>query len=368
MLADEDHWIMDARRLSWPQVALYGGVWLVVVGIILLVWLAWQDMSPAVRWLGPLAGCAGLAAVGTWAHYRKDVLAAAAFLAASTLAAVPAVLALLAESGWASGRPRGVAQLLSEPFSNTQVLIAATAGLIGSVTGLVRLRLTAFAWTTMVLAASAFLAWLLTCNWLNQPPERMALWLLPLVLLEVVALCFERSRQVRWALPFHLVALLVLVIALDIMASYGPTLTMLGMEDWVAAKRQVYLSFAANGLLLLILMIVMARSGSLDLRRGSYIFEWLVPMHLLIPLYENAALERDGVHLALYMVAVVGLLALAPWRNRVRLLLGGLAGLFWGSHLLVKLEYVPSVPFAAALCILGFSLSIGTYVYLRRSV
>ncbi|MCZ7649447.1 MAG: protein kinase [Planctomycetota bacterium] len=365
MLADEDHWIVDARRLSWPQVALYGGVWLVVVGIILLVWLGWDDLPAWARWLGPLTGCAGLVAAGVWAYRRQDVLAAAAFLAASALSAVPAVLSFLAEAGIAATRPEAVDRILGEPFSNAQFLVAALVGLLGSLYGLARLRLTAFAWTTMVLSALTYWGLLLIFDWLGLPTERKALWLLPLVSLEAVALCFENWRQVRWALPFHLLALAVLVLGLDVMAVCGPTSTMIGLEEWIPQDRQIYLSLTFNGLLMLAVMIVIERSGSLDLRRGSTALEWLVPIHLLVPLYENAALEQHAGHLAFYLIVVFGLLALSPWRNRVRLLLGGLAGLFWGSHLLVKNEFVSSVPFAAALCVLGFGVSIGTYLYLR---
>jgi len=41
------------------------------------------------------------------------------------------------------------------------------------------------------------------------------LWTLPLVAFAFLALTFEKIGRVRWALPFHLIALVVMIAALD---------------------------------------------------------------------------------------------------------------------------------------------------------
>ena len=104
------------------------------------------------------------------------------------------------------------------------MLAACLTGFVLSLFALTHLRMTGFAWTTCVLGVASYVSVLLQLNWLGKEPEIRALWLLPLTGFSIIALAFEKVGRVRWALPFHLVALLVLVGALDVMAGNGPTL------------------------------------------------------------------------------------------------------------------------------------------------
>ena len=60
-------------------------------------------------------------------------------------------------------------------------------------------------------------------------------------------------------------------------------------------------------------------------------------------------------------------LATAPWRSRWRLLVGGLAGMGFGSYLLIHLDLVPKKPFVVWLGVAGFVIAICTYAHLRRA-
>jgi hypothetical protein len=73
------------------------------------------------------------------------------------------------------------------------------------------------------------------------------------------------------------------------------------------------------------------------------------------------------VDVLLYLAVALAFLALAPWRSRWRLMVGGLAGLALGSYLLVDLELVAKKPFVFALGIVGMLVALGTYAYLRRA-
>ena len=53
LLADEDHWIIDARRITLTQTALACGTWLVVVATFLTVWLLREELALPWRWLLP---------------------------------------------------------------------------------------------------------------------------------------------------------------------------------------------------------------------------------------------------------------------------------------------------------------------------
>jgi serine/threonine protein kinase len=367
ILADEDHWILDARRLSPPQALLNAGTWLVVVAVTLLVWLARDELSPLARWLIPTAGFAMLLAAGFVLHLRREVEFAAAFLAGAVLVAVPAILALLSELGLLADRPRGIPQLLESTYSNDQIFAACAAGLALSVAALWLLRFTALAWTGAALASLTWVAYLLTRGWLDLEPESQALWCLPLVLLEAVALGFEAGRQVRWALPFHLVALVALVACLDVIAVEANTLTWLGLEVYGDARDQ-QLALALNGLLYLVVMVLVERAPSLDLRRSARIFELLALLHLFGALYRNARDEQAGwAEVSGYLGAVAFVLLLSPWRSRRRFLFGALVGLALGSHLLVAEGYLAPVPFLLWLGLGGMSTALLTWFYLRRT-
>lgn len=233
--------------------------------------------------------------------------------------------------------------------------------------------MTGFAWTTCLLGALSFLSVLLQLNWLGKKPEIQALWTLPLLSFTAIALRFEKTGRARWALPFHLLTLLVLIGALDCIAGYGPTLSMMDIGPKISpcldADRQKFFSFALNGVLFLILMLVTERSKSLDLRRGSRVLEIFAILHLLGPLYANAQDHKTNpkvvVDVGVYIAFVVLLLALGPWRSRWRLLLGGLGGVALGSYLLIDLALVPKKAFVFGLGATGLLAALAAYLYLR---
>jgi len=157
--------------------------------------------------------------------------------------------------------------------------------------------MTGFAWTTATLATASYVSLLLPFNWLEQKPEIMALWCLPLGMLEVVALSFEK-RRVRWTMPFHLIALAAVVVGLDVVALHGPTPKMLGLteERWsyFDPDRLTAFSLVLNGVVFLILMLLAERARSLDLRRAAKWLEVLAILHTISALFGNALQHRDS--------------------------------------------------------------------------
>jgi serine/threonine protein kinase len=374
ILADEDHWIVDSRKVSIVQTILYTGTWLVVISAVLTVWLARKELPAPWLWLAPLAGTVWLIGAGLLGSRRREPLASASFLAGAVLSLVPTLLAVLNEISLLSARPAAVKQLLTD-FSNAQILAASATALGLSVLAWTRLRMTGFAWTTAVLAALTYWTGLLCVNWLDQKPEIMAFWLLPLTGLEAAGLVCERKGRVRWAWPFHLVAFLVLVVALDIIALQGPTFALFGIHEnafaYLTSERQRYFSLAANGYLFLALMLITEQAKSLDLRRASRVFEPLALVHMLGPLYANAHSQKGhagvGLDVGLYIGTVVLLLLVGPWRSRWRILIGALGGVALGSYLLIDLDIVRKSVFTLGLGFTGLIASGGMYVYLLRS-
>lgn len=374
LLADEDHWIIDARRITPLQTILSAATWLTVVATILTVWMLREELAAPWRWILPVFFTGALLLAGNFAHRTRENLAAATFLAGAALAIAPATLALLAELHWFAFAPIEVKQLFAGTFSNQQVLVASLTALGVSAFGLWRLKMTGFAWTTATLAAASYLSLLLPFNWLEQEPEIRALWCLPLGLLVFVALAFERAGRVRWTLPFHLLALGAIVIGLDVIALNGPTLKLLGVtqEHWsyFDAARQSAFSIVINGGLFLILMLFTERSQSLDLRRASKWLEVLAILHTISALFSNALDHRTDplvrYDVWAYLAAALGFACLAPFRSRWRMLVGGLLGCGLGSYLLVDLGLVQRKPFVIGLGLVGLVVALGAFIYVRR--
>jgi len=374
LLADEDHWIIDARRITPLQTILSGATWLAVVATVLTVWMLRKELGPTWRWILPAYFTLTLLLAGRAAHRQREPLAAATFLAGAVLAIAPCMLALLAELHVFTTPLANVKQLFPETFTNQQVLAASFAALAVSVFSLWRLKMTGFAWTTATLAAASYVGVLLCFNWLDKKPEVQALWCLPLAATEPVALVLERKGRVRWTLPFHLVALLALVVGLDVIALNGPTLKMLGVDGarwpYFDHQRLDAFSIALNGVFFLALMLLTERAASLDLRRASKLLEVLAIVHTLSALFANAMGHRNDAHVRtdvwLYLGAAALFMVLAPFRSRWRLLVGGLAGCGLGSYLLVELRIVDRKPFIIGLGFAGVLIALGTFAYVRR--
>ncbi len=367
VLADEDHWILDVRRLSPPQTILNAAVWLTVVSVALLVWLGRDALGPTLRFAIPLSGFVLLLVFGGLLQLRRQVETAAVLLAGAVLCALPAVLATVSELAILAERPDGAGQLLPEPYSNHQVLVACAAAAALSIVAFAGLRYTALAWTTADLLVLTWIAWRITRGWLDAAPEIRALECLPLLAFVIPGLWFERVGRVRWAFPFHAVALITLVIGLDVIAEHGTTLRMLGLFIELDEGRSESFSIALNGLLFIALMVRFERSASLDLRRGARVLEWLAPLHLLGALFANALVkDGPGVDVVLYLVAVLFLLAMGPWRSHRRLFQSGLLGLALGTHLLIHREWFEPVPFLVILGASGLVIAFSTWRWMGR--
>jgi len=374
LLADEDHWIIDARRITPLQAILSAATWLTVVATVLTVWMLRNDLASPWRWALPVFFTATLLVAGDFARRARENLAAATFLAGAALAVAPAMLALLAELKVFAAAPPGITQLFPGTFTNQQVLAASITALGVSTFGLWRLKMTGFAWTTATLATASYVSLLLPFNWLEQKPEIMALWCLPLGMLEVVALGFEKAGRVRWTMPFHLIALIAIVVGLDVVALNGPTLKILGVteERWsyFDHDRQAAFSLVLNGVVFLILMLLAERTRSLDLRRAAKWLEVLAILHTISALFGNALQHRDSplvrYDVWIYLAAALFFAVLAPFRSRWRMLVGGLFACGLGSYLLVDLGLVARKPFVLGLGVVGLTVALGAFAYVRR--
>ncbi len=372
LLADEDYWLVDARKITLLQTVLSSGVWLGVVATVLTVGMLRAELGAPWRWFLPASFTLALMVAGQAARRLREPLAAANFLAGAVLTVAPSVLALVAETGLLSSAPEKVVQLFPGTFTNSQVFVASLAALAVSLVAFRNLRMTGFAWTTAILTVSSYLSFLLLFNWLDQKPEVQALWCLPLMLLEFAGLKFERKGRVRWTMPYRAAALVALVGSLDVIAYNGPTLQMLGvtarMSPYFDQDRLRAFSVVLNGFLFLTLTLLTEKSSSLDQRRAGKWLEFLALIHILTALFANALSHRTDplarVDVACYLSAAVLFLVLAPFHSRWRMLVGGLAGCGFGSYLLVDLNLVARKPFVIGLGLAGLAVALGTFAFM----
>lgn len=384
ILEEEDHWIADTRSLTLKQILLYAGAWIGVMTTALFVFYPFnEDPGDLSRWLAPTSICLILLGAGEFARRLKDQMVSAVFLSATVLALVPAMVALFRNFSWLAQVPPDVVQLLGgNDVTNQQILAATLVSLGLSLFALRQLQMTAFAWTTTVLITVSYFSLLLVYNyldWANDGWKSVAF--LPLVTLLPFGLQLERRGRVRWALPFHLLVLVVAVLSLDVLAHVGGPLELIEPVD---DRHLTYFAFAINGVLFIATMWICERSSSLDLRRGARILEWIAPFHILGGLFfyatDTARIivnpePEQGVFygldpigwraIALYLGAVAATLALASWGWRSRFLFGGLAGIVSGTLLLLEQTLLPQFWVVLVSAVIGIAVALMSYHRIR---
>jgi len=345
--------------ITLPHIALYAFVAAAVAGAALFVALV-HDAAPALQALVPGAIFLTLVGAGVRTRSHSDGAGTALFLAAGAFAAVPAIVAGLAAGGFLAG-----AGAFPAPLSDLRLLAGAAGALLFGAACLPSLKRGLFAWVTAALAAAAYGALVLVLGVQGLAAHEIALRFLPLVLLAIPGLLLESQGKVRWAMPFHLVALAALLGALDVMALKGGLLDVLGLGSVAGAARRPYLGFAAAGLLFAVLSLALERARSFDLRRGARVLQLFAAFHLVGALGWSARVNGAGRDLAALGVASMLLLVLGRFHRRPLLLAGGL-GFVLTLGLAVTSGFAAPGSFALALSGAGLLGALGIYFYLGR--
>ena len=117
-------------------------------------------------------------------------------------------------------------------------------------------------------------------------------------------------------------------------------------------------------------MLLAERTHSLDLRRTAKWLEVLAILHTISALFSNALQHRDSplvrYDVWIYLAAALFFAVIAPFRSRWRMLVGGLFACGLGSYLLVDLGLVARKPFVLGLGIVGLTVALGAFAYVRR--
>ena len=332
--ARDDDWILESRALTYPQIALYLGAFLLIAGsVFYFVAERWFEavhgvVRPLIVLGFPFAG------LNLAAHhlYRRDhkAVAVAFYLAAVSL--LPLLLIILFhETGLFVSAPDTPGEFFQDgSISNRQMQVttaiaAAWCGWLAMRTGTAALS-TVFTvliglFGLAVLADVGLREWLEDGRW-----DLLAIHMFPLVAAySALGAASERTRRSWFARPQYLAAATMLVLVLELLALNGRTFQYLGLslEGWqvrAVSNRKLLDTLAAmtlNGICFYLVADLLNRRGSeLTVAAAQFLFT-LAPFAMLQPL---GYLVRTGEYSRrydwLYLALAITIALLSQKRQR----------------------------------------------------
>jgi hypothetical protein len=292
----EDAWIMEARRLTVPQVTLYLGAWVLAVGAALPAFFEYARLSGPAAVLTACAAAAPTAWIGIRLWKRGHFRVAVAFLLAFCLLLPVAVLVGLTESHIASGFTQGQERMelfvrmgAPKQTTNAQVWWALLAALPAS---LWLRRFTRAPVFSLVAAAACALFGLVTLlrmgalDWLANDPGRFYFHLIPWAALFLAAgFVLERWHKFddsRYVYPFGVIFTWM---ALSGVAGFHePYAKWLGrVAPWTRAQIEYLFILNAGVYFLLDRACELLRTP--QMRNVGKAFRFVIPGHVLTSLF-----------------------------------------------------------------------------------
>jgi len=296
LLEREDAWIMEARRLTLPQVSLYLGAWILAVGATLLTFFRYPVMAGApvvvVGWLAvaPMAWMG----VRTWRRGYHRV--AIGYLLALCVVLPVAALITLEEAGAFGSVARGGATLelfhrldVEKQATNAQLWWALAAGLPvcwwlrrftrAPVFSLVFSSITAL-WCLTTLLRMGLL------EWLDNDPGRFYFHLLPCAALFMAAgFGLERLGLADDSRYFYPFAVAFTWAALSGVATFHQP-----YADWLRAtapwtRGQVEYLFIGNAAIYFAFDRICERLPSAQVHLVGRAFRFVIPGHVMTSLF-----------------------------------------------------------------------------------
>jgi tRNA A-37 threonylcarbamoyl transferase component Bud32 len=292
----EDAWIMEVRRLSLPQVALYLGAWVMVVGAALVFLFRYDALigAPGILLVAGAAVPAAWIGIRGWAAGRLRI--AVAYLLAFCLLLPVALLVTMQACGLFTGltRDRENLELLFqfESFqrtTNAQLWWALCLSLPAYLWLRRRTRSSVFSLVFAVMAALLCVVTLLRMgliDWISSDPGRIYLRLLPAALLFFAAAIALERRRLSWdARYFYPIAVIFTYGSLSgIAAVHEPYAQWLGRAaPWT--RGQVDYLFMINAGIYFLLQFLCDRTGLPQMRIVAKAFRFVLPGHILVPLF-----------------------------------------------------------------------------------
>ena len=296
LLERDDAWIMEARRLTLPQVSLYLGAWVLAVGTALLTFFPYAALSGAPLVVVAWAAAAPMAWIGVRDWQRGYYRVAIAYMLAFCLVAPVAVLVTLEEAHLFAGLTRGKAALelmarLESPkqATNAQVWWSLLAGLpiCWWLRRYTRAPVFSLAFATMgALLCLATLLRMGMLDWLDHDPGRFYFHLLPCAALFMACgFMLERLRRPDDSRYFYPFAVAFTWAALSGVAeAHQPYARWLqSVAPWT--RGQVQYLFIVNAGIYAVLDRLCERLSSPQARLVGKAFRFVIPGHVMVSLW-----------------------------------------------------------------------------------
>ncbi len=295
LLERDDAWIMEARRLTLPQVSLYLGAWVLAVGATLLTFFPYSALAGAPAVLIAWAAAAPMAWIGVRDWKRGYFRVAIAYMLAFCVVAPVAVLVTLEEAHLATALTHGKESLelfarlgFAKQATNAQIWWSLAAGL--PVCWWLRryTRAPVFSLMFATLAALLCLCELLRMgmlDWLDHDPGLFYFHLVPCAVLFMAAgFGIERLRKPDDSRYFYPFAVAFTWAALSgVAASHQPYARWLGsVAPWT--RGQVEYLFIVNAGIYAVLDWICGRLSSPQVRMVGKAFRFVIPGHVMTSL------------------------------------------------------------------------------------
>lgn len=295
LIEREDAWILEARRLTLPQVTLYFGAWILAVGAAFLTFFPYPALAghPAILTAWAAAGPMAWIGIRTWrAGYFRVAIA---YLLTFCLTVPVAVLVTLEELRVSTALTWGDPKLelfqrleFAKQATNAQLWWALLAAL--PVAWWLRrfTRAQVFSLMFATMAALLCLATLLRMglfHWLDHDPGRLYFHLIPCALLFLIAgFTFERLQlpdDSRYFYPF--------AVAFTWAALTGVALFHEPYAQWLQAtapwtRGQLEYLFLLNAIVYFLLDRLCDCFSSTQIRMVGKSFRFVIPGHVLTSL------------------------------------------------------------------------------------
>jgi predicted Ser/Thr protein kinase len=295
LLERDDAWILEARRLTLPQVTLYLGAWVLAVGAAFLTFFRYPSLAGAPTVLVAWAATLPMAWIGVRHWRRSQFRVAIAYLLAFCLLVPIAILATVEEARLFTALTHGLAKLeLFERLkfvrvaTNAQIWWSILAGL--PVCWWLRRFTRAPVFSLMFAGAAAMLclATLLRMgmlDWLDNDPGRFYFHLLPCAALFLVAgYVFERLKMPNDSQYFYPFAVAFAWVALT-----GVALDHEPYQHWLHdsfpwTRGQIEYLFLINAAIYFALDRLCDRASSTQLHTVGKSFRFVIPGHVMTSL------------------------------------------------------------------------------------
>lgn len=295
LVEPEDAWIMEVRRLSLPQVSLYLGAWILVVGAALIALFRYAGLSgaPAVLVAAAAAVPTAWTGLACWKSDRRRI--GVAYLLAFCLLLPIALLVAMGEYGLFGGftRRQRTLELFSKfdgfrMITNAQLWWAILLSLPGYYWLRRFTRASVFSLVLAVMAALGCLASLLRLgmlDWIDHDPGRPYFYLLPCAALFFAAgVSLERLRCTDDSRYFYPIAVAFTLAGLTGVVTFHEPYAGWLQRTAPWTRGQIEYLFILNAGIYLALQVFCERFHLAQMRGAAKSFRFVIPGHVMTSL------------------------------------------------------------------------------------